>query len=236
MRYSKKSLKDLSIAVARYNSMRSKFINKNKPAFIPPAASVDAIKEQSINTAMLRQHIKMLNDYKRIEDFNMKEGIGFNITRGEYRTYQRLHSAEQRRVNKQIEALRRERIDINTPEIRQAEITREMVRLKTPKTNIKTIKTRAGFKIGINTLQKAAFIAQTGSAEYVSKDHFIAALNSLGMGFSERGRELMKKISRMNERSYYKFATASRFISLNYVYDMGISIDSKIDEISAVVS
>ena len=230
--FSKQSLRDLSKAVSRYNSMRTKFLNKNMPSYLPPKASVADIKVQSLDTFQLRQMIKQLNDYKTLEDFNIRQGLNFHMTQGEYRTFSRMQRMQNARDKKAINALKAERALSSTTEKRQREITEEIASLMENYSNLNTIRTRTGMQAAIKTFQKKEYLREKNISDIVSKDHYIASMNAIGFGYKANGKMIMDKISRMNERQFQKWMNSNQIYGLNYIYDMGVSLDSKINQIA----
>ena len=105
-KFSKLSEKDLSIAVSRYNQMRTRYI-KSGGKTVAPKITTQELKAQSENTAQLRQQIKRLNDYKKIADFESAKvkGFRFATTKGERRTISRLDRAARQRYKKEIAKL-----------------------------------------------------------------------------------------------------------------------------------
>ena len=103
-KFSKQSEKALSIAVNRYNQMRTRYI-KSGGKTVAPKLTVQELKEQSENTAQLRQQIKRLNDYKKIADFESAKVKGFRFvtTRGERRTISRLTGRQDSVIKKKLQ-------------------------------------------------------------------------------------------------------------------------------------
>ena len=92
-KFSPQSRRDLTAAVRRYNSMRTRFIRTNHPIYEIPKADIKSILDSATNTQDLRESIKQLNDLKRLTDFNLSQETELPITVAEMRTFKRMDKA-----------------------------------------------------------------------------------------------------------------------------------------------
>ena len=238
-KFSKQSEKALSIAVSRYNQMRTRYI-KSGGKTVAPKITVQQLKKQSENTAQLRQQIKRLNDYKKIADFESAKVKGFRFvtTRGERRTISRLDRAARQRYKKEIAKLEDRNTEIDE------ELTKELINkiipgieeLKAKPTKIINIPNREIFgKVQGRYEREQRYYNKYGQTEapILRIDHYLAAFVKVGCFNVSNGPLVYDALAKLTNEQWAKLINDYPSIfDLDYLYDAGIGAQAKVNEIA----
>lgn len=235
-KFSKQSEKALSIAVNRYNQMRTRYIKSGgkTPA---PKVTVEQLKKESENTQQLRQQIKRLNDYKKIADFEAKKvkGFRFAVTKGEQRTLTRLDRAARRNYAKEIKVLESQKATASAPELIN-KILPGIQELKTKPATISNIPNR-------DILEKVKKRYERELLDYkkyghyapptVRIDHYLAAFTKVGCFNVSNGPEVYDALAKLTEDEWTLLCDKYPSIfALDYLYDPAVGAQAKVNEIA----
>lgn len=235
-KFSKQSEKSLAIAVSRYNQMRTRYI-KTGGKTVAPKVSVQELKEQSENTAQLRQQIKRLNDYKKIADFESKIVKGFRIvtTKGERRTIGRLDRAARQRYKKEIAKLEAQKTTASSEELIN-KIIPGIEELKQKPTVISNIPNRQILgKVQSRYEREQRYYKKYGQAEapILRLDHYLAAFVKVGCFNVSNGPQVYDTLAKLSNEEWAKLVDAyPSLFDLDYLYDPGISAQAKVNAIA----
>lgn len=235
-KFSKLSEKDLSIAVSRYNQMRTRYI-KSGGKTVAPKITVQELKAQSENTVQLRQQIKWLNDYKKIADFESEKVKGFRFvtTKGERRTISRLDRAVRQRYKKEIAKLEAQKTTASNQELINKIIPR-IEELKAKPTKIINIPNREIFgKVQTRYEREQRYYKKYGQAEapILRLDHYLAAFVKVGCFNVSNGPLVYDALAKLTNEQWAKLIEAYPSVfDLDYLYDAGIGAQAKSNEIA----
>jgi len=229
--------KELTIAVSRYNQMRTRFI-KSGGTTVAPRVTVQELKAQSKNTQELRQAIKRLKDYKKVSDFETEQIKGYRIatTKGERRTIQRLDKAMRQAYNKEIKKLEQQKLTASSEELINRIVPR-ISELKAKPTVISDIRSRRSLqkvaeRYEYEQLRYKKF--KTLEAPTVTQDHYLGAFFKQGLDNVPGGAQVYYLIARMTAEQWAKFCEEwSNLIDLDgYIYDDNVTGQQKVNAIA----
>lgn len=235
-KFSKQSEKALSIAVGRYNQMRTRYI-KTGGKTVAPKVSVQELKAQSENTAQLRQQIKRLNDYKKIADFESAKVKGFRFvtTKGERRTISRLGRAARQLYKKEIAKLEAQKTTASSEELIN-KIIPGIEELKQKPTVISNIPNRQILgKVQTRYEREQRYYKKYGQAEtpILRLDHYLAAFGKVGCFNVSNGPQVYDALAKLSNEEWTKLVDAYPSIfDLDYLYDAGITAQAKVNAIA----
>lgn len=235
-KFSKLSEKELSIAVSRYNQMRTRYI-KSGGKTVAPKITVQELKAQSENTAQLRQQIKRLNDYKKIADFESAKVKGFRFvtTKGERRTISRLDRAARQRYKKDIIKLEAQKTTASNQELIN-KIIPSIEELKAKPTKISNIPNREILgKVQTRYEREQRYYKKYGQAEapILRLDHYLAAFVKVGCFNVSNGPLVYDALAKLTNEEWAKLIEDYPSIyDLDYLYDAGIGAQAKVNEIA----
>lgn len=235
-KFSRQSEKALSIAVNRYNQMRTRYI-KSGGKTVAPKVTVQELKEQSENTAQLRQQIKRLNDYKKIADFESEKVKGFRFitTKGERRTINRLDRAARQRYKKEIAKLEAQKTTASNQELIN-KIIPGIEELKAKPTKISNIPNREILgKVQSRYEREQRYYKKYGQAEapILRIDHYLSAFVKVGCFNVSNGPLVYDTLAKLSNEQWAEIV--DRYPSLfdvDYLYDMGVGAQAKVNAIA----
>lgn len=235
MAISKKAKADLTNAVRRYNSMRTKFINKNHPTYEIPKADLQAVLKSAENTQQVREEIKALNDLKSLTDFNLSQQTELPVTVAEMRTFKRLNKTMKAQYTKQINQLKKLRETASNEDV--IKITQEIQTLESKPADTGAIKNVRGFRGAIKRYKaEHANVKAFGTFKRpvdadTTQDHFIAAMRSMGLLMLPHGQEIADKIANMSAEKWFSLCKSHpTFLNLDdYIYNLSIDAYAKIN-------
>lgn len=238
-KFSKLSEKELAIAVSRYNQMRTRYI-KSGGKTVAPKITVQELKAQSENTAQLRQQIKRLNDYKKIADFESAKVKGFRFvtTKGERRTISRLDRAARQRYKKDILKLEAQKTTASNQELIN-KIIPGIEELKAKPTKISNIPNREILgKVQSRYEREQRYYKKYGQAEspILRLDHYLAAFVKVGCFNVSNGPFVYDALAKLTNEQWAEIVDRYPSIfDVDYLYDMGVGAQAKVNEIANVL-
>lgn len=240
-KFSKQAEAALTRAVRRYNSMRTKAIDKGYLNYTqaPQITSVEEIKSAAENTKHLRDLIKQLSDFKTLADFQKSSEAKFSISQGEVNTFKRMNAAANRSYTRRINELREElKKDYDVEQYMH--ILYEIVQLQAKPVKLKNISNRFSFEQVMKRLQRERLLRQKTPNEWyaaVSAEHYCAGLTKMGISSKPRGRYIINRILEMSEDKWNKFYNSHPLLDLHdFVYNASIGEDEKINTILAALN
>lgn len=240
-KFSKQAEAALTRAVRRYNSMRTKAIDKGYLNYTqaPQITSVDEIKSAAANTRQLREIIKQLSDFKNLSDFQKSSEAKFSISQGEVNTFKRMNAVANRSYTRRINELREElKKDYDVEQYMH--ILYEITQLQAKPVKLKNISNRFSFDQVMKRLQRERVLRQKAPNEWyaaVSAEHYCAGLTKMGISSKPRGREIINRILEMTEEQWNKFYNSHPLLDLHdFVYNASIGEDEKINTILAALN
>lgn len=244
-KFSPQSRRDLTAAVRRYNSMRTRFIRTNHPTYEIPKADIKTILDSATNTQDLRESIKQLNDLKRLTDFNLSQETELPITVAEMRTFKRLDKAMRQQYKKELAKLQQKQLEAVQAGNMAAVMaqTHDIQELQKKPADLKRIRTVKGFRGAIARYQRERITAKkfgtikVPEAETVSLDHFIAAMGKMGLFLTTQGQTIYEKIKGMNAKEWAKLVSEHpNVFTLDNIYNISKDAYAKMNEISAALN
>lgn len=235
-KFSRQADKELSIAVNRYNQMRTRYI-KSGGKTVAEKVTVAELKAQSENTAQLRQQIKRLNDYKKVADFESAKVKGYRIvtTKGERRTLSRLDRAARQRYKKEIAKLEAQKASASSEELIN-KIIPGIEELKQKPTVISNIPNREILgKVQTRYEREQRHYKKYGQAEspVLRLEHFLAAFGKVGCFNVSNGPQVYDALAKLSNEEWAKLVEDYPSIfDLDYLYDPGLSAQAKVNSIA----
>lgn len=236
MAISKKAKADLTNAVRRYNSMRTKFINKNHPTYEIPKADLQAVLKSAENTQQVREEIKALNDLKSLTDFNLSQQTELPVTIAEMRTFKRLNRSMKAQYTKQINQLKKLRETTSNEEV--VRLTQEIQTLESKPADTGAIKNVRGFRGAIKRYKaEHANIKKFGTLKPPTKatttrDHFVAAMRAMGLLMLPTGKAISEKIMNLTAEQWASICSKySSIFDLDYIYNLSVDAVAKLNSI-----
>lgn len=240
MAFSKQAKKELQDAVRRYNSMRTRFINQNHPTYEIPKADIKQILKSADNTLELREEIKALQDLQKLSDFNLSQETDIPATIVQMRSFKRLHSQMKRNYNSEIKRLQAEQLKaIQAGEQEKVvAISKDITNLKSRPAELSKIRTAKGLQGAINRYKgesvryKKYKSFKPPEGETVDRGHFIAAMGKMGLLLLPKGQRCYELIKGLTEKEWRRVVASNPAVmSLDYVYDQGVSAETKVNAI-----
>lgn len=240
-KFTKQAEAALTRAVRRYNSMRTKAIDKGYliHAHAPQITSVDEFKSAAANTKQLREFIKQLYDFKTLEDFRKSSGANFSISQGEVNTFKRMNAAANRSYTRRINELKEElKKDYGVEQYMR--ILYEIAQLQAKPVKLQNISSRFTFDQVMKRLQREQVLRQKAPNDWyaaVSAEHYCSGLEKMGISANPRGRYIINRILEMPEDKWNKFYNFHPLLDLqDFVYNVSIGEDEKINTILAALN
>ena len=240
MAFSKQAKKELQDAVRRYNSMRTRFINKNHPTYEIPKADINQILKSADNTAELREEIKALKDLKSLTDFNLSQETDVSATIVQMRSFKRLHTQMKRNYSKELKRLQNEQIKAMQAgeQEKVVAISKDITNLKSRPADLSKIRTVKGLQGAINRYKgesvryKKFKSFKPPEGETVDRGHFIAAMGKMGLLLMPKGQRCYEIIRGLTEKEWRRVVAGNPSVmSIDYVYDQGVSAETKVNSI-----
>lgn len=240
-KFSKQAEAALTRAVRRYNSMRTKAIDKGYLiyAHAPQITSVDEFKSAAANTKQLREFIKQLSDFKTLKDFQKSGEAKFSISQGEVNAFKRMNAAANRSYTRRINELKEELKNDHDVE-QYMRILYEITQLQAKPVKLKNISNRFSFDQVMKRLQREQALRQKAPNDWyaaVSAEHYCAGLTKMGIAENPRGSYIINRILEMPEENWNKFYNSHPLLDLHdFVYNASIGEDEKINTILAALN
>ena len=240
-KFSKQAEAALTRAVRRYNSMRTKAINKGYLIYghAPQITSVDDFKSVAADTKQLREFIKQLSDFKTLSDFQKSSEAKFSISQGEVNAFKRMNAAANRSYTRRINELKDElKNDYDIDHYMR--ILYEISQLQAKPVKLKNISNRFSFDQVMKRLQREQALRQKAPKDWyaaVSAEHYCAGLTKMGIAENPRGRDIINRILEMPEQNWNKFYNSHPLLDLHdFVYNASIGEEEKINTILAALN
>lgn len=240
-KFSKQAEAALTRAVRRYNSMRTKAIDKGylNYSHAPQITSVDEFKSAAANTKQLREFIKQLSDFKTLKDFQNSGEAKFSISQGEVNAFKRMNATANRSYNRRINELKEElKKDYGVEQYMR--ILYEIAQLQAKPVKLQNISNRFTFDQVMKRLQREQALRQKVPNDWyaaVSAEHYCAGLTKMGIAENPRGSYIINRILEMPEEKWNKFYNSHPLLDLHdFVYNASIGEDEKINTILAALN
>ena len=240
-KFSKQAEAALTRAVRRYNSMRTKAIDRGYLIYkgAPQITSVEEFKKAAANTKQLREFIKQLSDFKTLADFQQSSDAKFSISKGEVNAFKRMSAAANRAYTKRINELR-EQLSVKHDVEQYMRIIYEIAQLEAKPVELKNIYNRFSFDQVMARFRREQILRQKAPKDWyaaVSADHYCAGLEKIGISARPRGKYIINRILEMPDDKWNKFYNSHPLLDLHdFVYNVSIGEDEKINTILAALN
>lgn len=243
-KFSKQARKDLSDAVRRYNSMRTRFIKKYHPTYDIPKADLNVILNEASNTTELRENIKALNDLKKLTDFSLSQDVEIPVTVAQVRTFKRLERSVKSQIKKELAPLEQQlQIAISEKDFETSErLMKRIKELSAMPLQLGAVRTQRGMQLAIQRYQRMKYYAKQYHTikpierDVVDKGHFIRAMGAMGFYMTDQGNQIYARITALTDREWANLVSANPdVLSLDYVYNFSVGAQTRMNQIAGAL-